>query len=324
MASDKSPASRKRRTVRPRVVITVFAVLLLTNIVSVGFLMRRPGDDSAKKALEKYPFIDIARNYIPQEHFIVNIQPLREKLNKLAAAEKAETVSVYFEFLNTGANIQINNSTRFYPASLVKLPSALVAMKKVEKGDWKMDSRLVLFEQDKDQRYGTLYQQPVGTSFSIEELLTALLTQSDNTAHRMLMRNMSEAELGELRDAIGLDELFDEKSEVSAKEYSRLFRALYNSSFLRRSNSQRILQWLTQTPFNRTLPSGLPDGTIFSHKIGEDNVEKNYLDSGIVYLPNRPYLLTVMIKEHDQDKANALMKQISRAAHDYVRDYEQK
>lgn len=324
MANDKVPASLRKHFKAlsrhlKRSTLLVLA-LVLTNVLTLGFLLQK----TTQNAAGEYPYIDIARNYIPQEHFIVNIQPLREQLNKIVEQEGSDSISIYFEFLNTGANIQINNEARFYPASLVKLPSAMVAMKKVEKGEWHMDSRLVLFEQDKDQRYGTLYQQPVGTSFSIEELLGALLTQSDNTAHRILMRNLSETELEELKDAIGLNELFDEKSDVSAKEYSRLFRALYNSSFLKRDGSQKILEWLTKTPFNTMLPSGLPGGTAFSHKIGEDNVEKNYLDSGIVYLPNRPYLITAMIKLHDQSKANAIMKQISQAAYEYVDGYEQK
>ena len=324
MTNNKTPASSRKHFKPPGKHLTkstiFILVLLLTNILTFVFLLQKTTQNSA----DAYPYIDIARNYIPQEHFIVNIQPLREQLNKIVQEKGADTISIYFEFLNTGANIQINNGERFYPASLVKLPSAIVAMKKVEKGEWRMDSRLVLFDQDKDPRYGTLYQQPVGTSFSIEELLRALLTQSDNTAHRILMRNLSESELDGLKEAIGLNELFDEKSEVSAKEYSRIFRALYNSSFLNRDGSQKILKWLTETPFNTMLPSGLSAGTNFSHKIGEDNVEKNYLDSGIVYLPNRPYLLTAMIKGHDQAKANEIMKQISRAAYEYVNGYEQK
>jgi beta-lactamase class A len=198
------------------------------------------------------------------------------------------------------------------------VPSALVAMKKVEKGEWKMGSQLVLFEEDKDSRYGNLYEQPVGTRFTIGELLEALLKESDNTAHRILMRNLSETELDELRDAIGLNDLFNEKQEVSAKEYSRLFRALYNSSFLNRKGSQQVLDWLTQTPFTHMLPSGMPKDTILSHKIGEDDVEKNYLDSGIAYLPNRPYLITVMIKGHSQGEAEGIMKKISRAAYGYI------
>lgn len=300
-----------------KIPFVAIAVLLLTNLVTVVFLLQKK-DSGAND----YPYIDIARNYIPQEHFIVNIQPLREKLLEIVAKEDEGSLSVYFEFLNTGANIQVNNESRFYPASLVKVPSALVAMKKVEKKEWKMGSMLVLFEQDKDSRYGTLYKKPVGTKFTIEELLKALLIESDNTAHNMLMRNLSEQELGELKDLIGLDDLFNEKNEVSAKEYSRLFRALYNSSFLTRNGSQQVLEWLAQTKFNHTLPAGLPKNTAFAHKIGEDDVEMNYLDSGIVYLPNRPYLLTVMVKQHSQKDAEALMKQISQAAYEYVKSYE--
>lgn len=323
MSDDKAPASRKRlraikaRLFKPTVLITA---LLLTNVLTLGYILL---DKAYEKTARDYPFIDVARDLIPQEHFIVNIQPLREQIQKIVKDEGHDTISVYFEFLNTGANIQINNETRYYPASLVKLPSAMVAMKKVEDGEWSMDSRLVLFEQDKDSRYGTLYKQPVGTRFTISELLTALLTQSDNTAHRMLMRNLSEQELDELKDAIGLNDLFNEKSEVSAKEYSRLFRALYNSSFLKRDGSQKILEWLTQTPFNNSLPSGLSSETKFSHKIGEDDVEKNYLDAGIVYLPNRPYLVTVMIKRQSQEQAEATMGQISKAIYEYVSGYEQ-
>lgn len=302
-----------------RTLLVLSALLLVTNSVTFVLLMRNNSQEAETK---KYPLIDIARQYIPQEDFIVNIQPLREDLQKLVRDQGKDQISLYFEFLNTGSNIQINNELRFYPASLVKLPSAMVAMKKIEKGEWTLDSRLVLFDQDKDERYGTLYKQPVGTSFSLQELLKALLTQSDNTAHRMIMRNLSETELEELKDSIGLEDLFDEQSEVSAKEYSRMFRSLYNSSYLNRDGSQQILQWLDQTPFTSLLEAGLAPGIVFSHKIGEDNVEKNYLDSGVVYLPNRPYMLTVMIKGKDKPEAEKLMKQIAKSANDYIAAYE--
>lgn len=295
-------------------------LLVLSNVVMIGMLTRRSASLDSER---RYPLIDVARNFIEQEHFIVNIQPLRERLNEIVSAEPDQTVSVYFEFLNTGANVQINNDSRFYPASLVKLPTAMVAMKKVEDGDWKLSSRLVLYEQDKDKRYGQLHQEPTDTSYTVEELLRRLLVDSDNTAHNMFMRNLTPEELDELKDAIGLDDLFDEKSEVSAKEYSRLFRSLYNSSFLKRDGSQHILGLLTKTQFDNMLPSGMPDDVLFAHKIGEDDVERNYLDSGIVYIENRPYLLTVMVKGHGQTEAENIMKQASQAAYEYVNGYEQ-
>lgn len=302
----------------PRATAVVVAVLLLANSVTLVLLLVRA---QGKNPTQEYPLIDIARAYIPQEHFIVNIQPLREELLKTSSEFGNDNVSIYFEFLNTGANIQINNDLRFYPASLVKLPTAMVVMRKVEKGEWNMDSRLVLYEQDKDSRYGQLYQQTTGSSYTVEQLLKYLLIDSDNTAHKILMRNLTEAELNELRDDIGLNDLFNEKNEVSAKEYSRMFRALYISSFLKRDGSQKILNWLSQTKFSGNLADGLPTNTIFSHKIGEDTLENNYLDSGIVYLPNRPYLITVMTKGKDQAAASNLMKKVSKAAYDYIHGY---
>ncbi len=312
----------KHRELAPKyqraLAITV-PILIVTNLVTAGLFFRSSQVNDPTKA---YPFIDIARNYIPQEHFIVNIQPLREQIQKIVGGQPEGTVSVYFEFLNTGANIQMSNDSRFYPASLVKLPTAMVVMHKVEKGEWSLDSRLVLYDQDKDDRYGQLYRQAAGTSFSIEELLKLMLVESDNTAHHILMRNLTAPELDELQEAIGLSDLFNEKNEVSAKEYSRFFRALYNSSFLKRGGSQTILRWLSRTQFKHDLASGLPSGMLFSHKIGEDDVEQNYLDSGIVYLPNRPYLITVMVKQHNQKSAEAIMHDISKAAFGYVESYE--
>ncbi len=311
--------SLKNLRKNPKALAIVCGLLVLSNVVMVGMLAQRTASLDSER---RYPLIDVARNFIEQEHFIVNIQPLREKLNQIVDAEPDQTVSVYFEFLNTGANVQINNDSRFYSASLVKLPSAMVVMKKVEDGDWKLGSRLVLYEQDKDKRYGQLHQEQVGTSFTIEELLRRLLIDSDNTAHNMLMRNLTSEELDELKDAIGLDDLFDEKSEISAKEYSRLFRSLYNSSFLKREGSQHVLDLLTKTQFDNMLPSGMPADVLFAHKIGEDDDQRNYLDSGIVYLQDRPYLLTVMVKQHDQPAAEQIMKRISEAAHGYVNEYE--
>lgn len=303
-------------------VIAVLALLVLTNIVTLGLWWRASAD--RQDPAQQYPFIDVARNYIPQEHFIVNVQPLRDALQKVVADNGADSISIYFEFLNSGANIQINNDTRFYPASLVKLPAAMAVMKKIESGAWHIDDRLVLMDQDRDDRFGTLYQQPVGTSFSIDDLLKDELILSDDTAHNIIMRNLSSSELDDLRDAIGLQDLFNEQGQVSAKEYTRLWRALYESSYLTRASSQQLLQWLAETSFNSLLASGLPKGATFAHKIGEDDEQQNYLDSGIVYLPNRPYMLTVMIKQHDQEAAGAIMKQISSAAYNYVEHYGQK
>lgn len=283
-----------------------------------------------------YPLIDITRNFVPQEHFLTTIQPIREEI--LARAQELESqgfaVSIYLEYLNTGSNVSVNQQTRIFPASLTKLPIALAAMKKIELGEWKLHNELVLLDEDKNYDSGDeqnlIASYPLGTRFTIEALLRALLIESDNTAFLILRRNLHDDEVDRVFTDLGLEDLFAEDGRMSAKEYSRIFRALYVSSFLRREYSQKILEWLDESTFSNFLSRGLPSQVAFSHKYGE-NLEFNvYSDSGIVYLPHRPYLLTVMVQgpstlsqEQSETQAEMFMEAVSLAAYRYFSSYQQ-
>lgn len=301
-------------------------LLIATNLVVGGWLIYEKLTP-AGVASNAYSFLDPARNFIPQEHFIVNLQPLRDELRAIVGRENNHTIAVYFEFLNTGANIAINIDQDIWPASLAKVPLAMAVVKKVESGVWSLDNELVLFEQDKDRYSGTLFNNPVGSRFTVERLLQELLGNSDNTAYRILLRNMDSSELRPIVDELGLEALFQPDGRVSAKEYSRIFRSLYSSSFLKRENSQKILQWLADSSFKEFLSAGLPQGTPFAHKWGENEKFKIWADSGIVYVPYRPYLLTVMIQEktgtaaHGEEEVKMLMKELSQKTYDYFKNY---
>lgn len=299
----------------------VIIVLLLATAASTFLYIREKGN-TIEAARSQYPLIDPSRNFISQENFITNVQPLREALQKIAKERELDNASVYFEYLQTGANININPEVRVYPASLLKLPTAIAVMHKIEKGEWSLDNKLVLFASDIDPNYGnTYYKHPVGTTFTIEELLKAILIESDNTAHRIIIRNLSTEDLAVMRDSMGLEEVLDTRQLLSAKEYSRVFRALYYASAINRTHSQQILAWLSETPFTDFLQTGLPPGVPFAHKIGEGGPQKTYLDSGIVYAPNRPYLLTVAIAGRDEKEAKAIMREISQTVYEYVASY---
>jgi hypothetical protein len=69
---------------------------------------------------------------------------------------------------------------------------------------------------------------------------------------------------------------------------------------------------------NDFLSKGLPGEVLFSHKVGISDEQRVYLDSGIVYVPNRPYFLIVMINSTDEQKAQMEMKNISERVYNYV------
>lgn len=302
----------------------VFWFLVVSAIsVLITILVIRQGDFNAvKQDLKKYYLIDPSRSVVSQENFLSSIEPVRQKMKELVAKyeQGGDSIGVYLEFLNTGANISINQDKRFWPASLSKMPTIFVVMKRVEEGKWKLSNQLVLFEEDKDDRFGDLYKQPVGTKFTIEELIKQVLINSDNTAHKILVRNLNNEEYDKMFATLGMEELFNKDYDITAKEYSRIFRALYTASYLNRENSQQILLWLSESKFNELLGSGIDQKTIFSHKIGEEYKKVVFLDSGIIYVPNKPYLITVMVKVKDGGDvthAQEIMKELSKSAYEY-------
>lgn len=301
----------------------LIAISVGINIYGATFLSEKHTSNSE---FDKYTLIDKARQFIEQKDVITNLQPLRDYMRELVADDKSVDLSIYFEFLNTGSNISINPELKFYPASLIKLPTIMVAMKKVELGQWRLDNELVLMPQDRDAGSGEAYAKyVVGTRFTIEELMRETLLKSDNTTYNILRRNITAEDFTTLVNAVGLYNLFDADMSVTSKEYSRLLRALYTAAYLSADNSQQILNWMTQSEFKDFLSQGVPENVSFAHKWGQSDGQNSYLDSGIVYYPNRPYIITVMIRgkqpesKENFDHAVELMNDLSTKVYEFIK-----
>jgi len=295
------------------------SILLATNAFTIIYYNTPKPGSSFRISSTGNEFLDPAHKFYDKKDLIVDIQPLRDELNNIG--EKDKDLSVYFEFLSTGANISINKEAEYFPASLLKLPVAMAVAKKIEKGDWKWSNELVLMSSDKDYKFGDLYEQEIGTKFTIESLVEKVLAESDNTANNILMRNLDPEEFFEVYRYLGLGDFFSSEGKISAKNYSVIWRSLYTSSYLTEENSQKIISILTRSPFKEYLESGLPNGITFSHKIGINNEQEVYMDAGIVYAANRPYLLVVMTKTQDIEKAKKIMGEISKKTYDYIANY---
>lgn len=298
--------------------ILFLRVLVIANIVllsGLGYWAFRMGTSEpvVEKHSKDYPLIDPSRSFIAQKDFLVNLQPLREKLAPIYKEFGEKNISLYIEFMNTGANISYNPDARMYPASLIKMPVAIAAAKKVETGEWRWDSELVLMERDIDDRFGDLAKEPIGTRLTIERLLKLLLVDSDNTAFNILLRNLGRGAIEQYLTDTGLMELFDANQNVTAREYTRIFRSLYTSSYLTRELSQKILSLLDSTEHTylaRPIGGKVP----FPHKFGT-NLELNvFADAGILYIKNRPVIMTVFYKGEAKDSAERIDEFFSRVA----------
>lgn len=169
----------------------------------------------------------------------------------------------------------------------------MAVMKKIEKGDWKLYNQLILTKEDRDNEWGDVYKRPIWTPISIQELIEEMLLKSDNTAYRILYRNLSMDEVKDVFVALGLEDFFDQEWKVTAKEYTRLLRSLYTANYINTDHSQFILGVLARTEYDDYLWQGISKDAIFSHKIGENNSKTVILDAGIVYIGDRVYLISM-------------------------------
>ena len=300
------------------ILLLLIVILIATNGWSFYLYVKNNGDKTVSE-IDKYNLLNPARNFFKQEDLIINLQPLRDYLND--KYEKDSNVSIYFEYLPTGASIAINKDADFYPASLLKVPIAMAVTKKIERGEWKWTNELVLMSPDKDEHFGDLYREKTGATFTIEELVRRSLSDSDNTAHFILIRNLELSEINDVYAHIGLDKFLETDGSISAKRYSVILRSLYNSSYLSNSTSQKIISFLTEEKSKEYLGSALPENIAFAHKTGIDIGKKIYLDSGIIYLTDRPYILAVMTKSKTEQQAKDIMKDVSDNIFNYVKNY---
>lgn len=259
------------------------------------------------------------------KHYIINFKPLKAQLVKLQNKQIQKTY-IYFAYLNNTSWIGLNEKDFFTAASTIKVPLAMSIAKMEEDGKLKSTDLYSLIDLDLDPAFGDLYKVGSDKSFTVDELVQIMLMHSDNTAMQALFHVMEligvHDPLASVYDAMGWDyNGFGNKAtyiDINLKTLSNIFMALYNASYLNVSDSQKILAYLAQTDFNDQIMAGLPKGAIVSHKIGLNEKNKTYSDCGIVYAPNRPYILCVGSSGLDKKASNAFTQDVSKAVYQYI------
>jgi beta-lactamase class A len=304
---------------RFKIISLITLASLAANIVLGYKLFKKPSGVPSPQT--QYPYLSKRIFTASPNDIIINFIPLRTALRDYAE-HQAGNLGIYFEYLPSGTSIGVNDREEVQLASLSKVPLVMSIFKKIEKGQISLQDNLTMKREHMDQRFGTLWQKGEGTRLRVEELVKSSLQESDNTAYNMLFNALSQEEINEVYENLDIQVTEQGDSQtVSPKSYSSIFRSLYLSSFLTEENSNRILDILTTTTFSGKLTAGVPDNIRVAHKIGVferlDTSQSIFIDCGIVYVPNRPYIVCAFVQGTDEEAQNHI-SHISKMIYGYI------
>lgn len=240
---------------------------------------------------------------------------LAELVNRFIQEKTASRISVYFRQLNNGYSFGVNENMKYNPASLLKVGDAVYVMKQAEKNPQLLEEEIVFERKLGDDQVDT--ELIIGKSYRIKDLIYYSLVYSDNEAKNYLQKRFDNKQMWkdvftDIGIPIKTGAAFP--NILSPKTYSKLFRVLYNSSYLNRKNSRILLNILSETTFNDGIKSGIENNQIkVANKFGFRNLKDGFQlhESAIVYLNSNPYLLTVMTEGKSNDDLYMILKHIS-------------
>ncbi len=308
----------KLRTIASGPVMWALLVSVFLNVY-LGFYHEKTLLDGRNiETRAKYPLLSPRIFAESQNDILVNFLSLRRQLRELTS-EYGSDFGFYFEYLPSGTSIGVNEKEEFYAASLIKVPVVMAYFRQKEATGFSLDrSNIRLEERDIDVNFGALGRRGVGTVITYEEASRLALVESDNTATVALANRISQEYFDDVYEGLDID--FKKKNgrvTISTKQYASILKALYFSSILSKESSNQILSLLTKTNFNDTLPAGVPVGIPVAHKFGVIEEESIHQDCGIVYVPQRPYVLCMMSKS-SEGVARERMIAVSKAVYAYV------
>lgn len=245
------------------------------------------------------------------------------------------SAGIVLKDFETGRIWSKNADTKFRSASLIKVPIAAAIMEQLEEGNISLDSLLKVSRKNRVSGSGTLKWASNGTSLTLDEVIFKMITESDNTATKMIV------------DEVGLDSIsgsllhlglantnvcknisnmtsrkIKDDSFTTPKDIAMLFEKIYSGTLVDKEKSNYLLRILKQTKSRNRLRAGLPDGWELGHKTGL--LRSACHDAGIVFSPRGNYMLVVMTGDvPNYKRAKAFIAGVGRTTYKYYKPHEE-
>lgn len=265
---------------------------------------------------------------------------LREKLQKKlerAVQDFNGVMGVYAHDTSNPENkVSVNEKVVFPTASSIKIAILTEFFRKAEQEIVDPSELLTLEEEHIIAGSGVLQElHPGEVTMPLIDYATLMITVSDNIGTNIMIDTVGMADVNEMLRGLGLVEtklqrkMIDWKAAAEGREnistpeeMANLVDCLYHRRGLSEyvcSNTIEILKKPKMGPIRESVPDDIP----VANKTG--GMGGVMCDAGIVYLPKRPYVVSVMTKhtplsDFRNRETAAAVRAVTKAVHDYFEE----
>lgn len=229
--------------------------------------------------------------------------------------------SVYIEDLKTGMWWGMGEKEAYEAWSLLKVSTLVALLKKAEREQIFLDENVVLTPDELRHESQYVGNEASGfKAFSIKELAERMIEDSDDAAAIAICKKLTFDEFQECFRAMAMPLATPPNTlpRISPEQYANLLRSLYRADYLDRTSCDVALSLMSNTVFTEQIRAGIPGEVKLAHKVGFNAGTGDSHDCGIVFLPNRPYVICVMSTGTSKEEADRVMSSFSSQVYEFM------
>ncbi len=245
--------------------------------------------------------------------------------------------------IETRDTLNYNGNSRLVMHSVMKFPIAIAVLNLVDKGKYKLDQKMKVGKGDMHPNTWSPLRDkyPDGAEVTLSELLSYMVSQSDNNACDFLLKKLGGTQtVMEYLQGLGIKGINIVASEGDmAKAWEvqytnwckpvdvvHLLDLFYSGKVLSKSSNDFLYKIMTETSTGpKRLKGFLPANAVVAHKTGTSGTNDEGLtpaanDVGIITLPNGKHLAIAVLvcnSKADEITRDLVIAQIAKAAWDF-------
>ncbi len=306
-----------------------FFALIMIVLISIGaayILTSNPNNKTQNPVNDQPVSAPVETEVTPEPvptppAFVKTRDPDIEKLEKQIRdylGSKINDFGVYVYDSSSDETLSINGNTDFGPASIIKVPYAVLVLRDIDAGKYTLDTTFKVRNKDKFSTYDPIGSLPEGTPVKISKYLSDMISISSNTALQHLDTFLGTADVinPRINNELGIDPYYNYPQRTNSNAVGKMMKGILQETYLTKESNEYLLNLMRNAAADLKVgvSNGLPSSIKFVNKVGFYDTDNDlaYQDAAIIWGEKTNYVLVVLDKKIDWASAQARLKEISK------------